>query len=60
MFVSFILFMIGITREGQRGAKGRIRPAGRSLPTSAVDDTDQPLAHALLHILDGGCEGEQL
>ena len=36
MLVLFMLVIIGITRAGQRGAKGRIRPAGRSLPRSVL------------------------
>ena len=36
-----MLFIFGITRVGQRGAKCRIRPAGRSLPGSVQVDTGQ-------------------
>ena len=32
-----IIIIIGITQAGQRGAKGRKRPADRSLPRSAMN-----------------------
>ena len=44
--------MIGITRAGQRGAKGRIWPAGRSLPRSVLAELPLDIEYSMKTVID--------